>query len=244
MLAFPVGGSRLTRDCRTALAALEKTIDARPDSSLRESLNRAVLLAALGRRRDALDAATRALGRAPQSSRAYLIRARVSSFAGNRAGARGDVERGLRLEPNDPGLLEMRGIVQAASGDAEGAIRSYNDAMYWGAFDRIHLHKAAALEALGEDLAALREWTLALRRDPELPQAYLGRARVAIRLKKWDLAMADLEQGASWAQSDPPTELAIAATYLLCLPSEPDRFGRWLALAGRTVRDFHGMYSR
>ena len=73
--------------------------------------------------------------------------------------------------------------------------------------------------------------------DPELPEAYLGRARLAIRLKDWELALADLEQAAAWAQSDPYTELAIAAAYLKCLPSHPNHFGRWLALAGRTIQD-------
>ena len=107
-----------------------------------------------------------------------------------------------------------------------------------GAFDRIHLHKAAALEGLGQDLAALGEWTLAMRRDPELPEAYLGQARLAIRLKFWDLALADLEQAAAWAPSDPPTELAITAAYLKCLPSQPNRLARWLALASRTYGDF------
>ena len=100
------------------------------------------------------------------------------------------------------------------------------------------------LEALGQNLAASREWTLALRRDPELPQAYLGRARLAIRLKNWDLALADLEQAASWAQSDPPTELAITAAYMLCLPSQPDRFSRWLGLAGRTIGDWKATMAR
>ncbi len=244
VLAFPVGGTRLTADVRAAVLALEQTIEARPDSSLRESLNRAVLLAAVGRRREAIDAATRALRSSPQSPRACLIRARVCFFAGYRNRASADVERGLQLEPNDSGLLEMRGILQAASGDPQHALESYNDALYWGAFDRVHLHKAAALESLGQELPALREWTLALRRDPELAQAYLGRARLAIRLKKWDLALADLEQGASWAGSDPPTELAFTAAYLLCLPNAPGRIGRWLALAGRTARDFQATFSR
>jgi eukaryotic-like serine/threonine-protein kinase len=242
--AFPVGGSRLTADLRAAALALEKMIEARPHASLRESLNRAVLVASLGQRREAIAAATRSLDSAPQSARAFLIRARVSFFAGHRGRASDDVEHGLQLEPNDAGLLELRGMLHAAAGDPEGALKSYNDALYRGAFDRIHIHKAAALEALGEDLAALREWTLALRRDPELPEAFLGRARLAIRLKKWDLALADLEQGASWAQSDPPTELAIAAAYLRCLPGEPSRFGRWLALAGRTMRDFQAAFSQ
>jgi eukaryotic-like serine/threonine-protein kinase len=244
VLAFPLGGRRLIADVQAAARALERAAGSRPDSTLRESLNRAVLLAVLGRRRDAIEASTLALRASPQSPRAYLIRARVNHFLGDHAAARADVEQGLAIQPNDPGLLELRGILLAAARDPHGALESYNQAMRWGAFDRIHLHKAAALEALGQNLAASREWTLALRRDPELPQAYLGRARLAIRLKNWDLALADLEQAASWAQSDPPTELAITAAYLLCLPSEPDRFSRWLALAGRTMRDWRATFSK
>ena len=63
-----------------------------------------------------------------------------------------------------------------------------------GAIDRIHLHKAAALMALGRTEKAVQEWSLALRRDPELPEAYLGRARAHLSLSRWDLALADLEQ--------------------------------------------------
>ena len=59
----------------------------------------------------------------------------------------------------------------------------------------------------GRDTVALREWSLAIRSDPELPEAYLGRARLAIRLKDWDLALADLEQAAAWAQADPAPSL-------------------------------------
>ncbi len=244
VLLLPLGGRRLSADLDSAVAALEKTIHARPETMLRGSLNQAVLLAALGRRGEALEAAARALRASPQSPRAYLIRARVNYFSGNLARAAEDVERGLLVQPNDPGLLELRGNLQAASGELKAAIESYNQAAHWGAFDRIHVYKAAALGALGRDVDALREWTLALRRDPELPQAYLGQARLAIRLKIWDLALADLELASAWAQSDPPTELAIAAAYLQCLPSEPDRFPRWLAMAGRTLRDFHATLFR
>jgi tetratricopeptide (TPR) repeat protein len=165
----------------------------------------------------------------------------VNYFSGDRAAASADAELGLRIQPNDPGLLELRGLLEAASGDLLGAIDSFNLAEHWGAFDRIHLEKAVALESVGQDLAALREWTLALRGDPELPEGYLGRARLAIRLKKWDLALADLEQASTWAESDPLTELAIVASYLRCLPSAPDRLPRWLALAARTLGDFRAL---
>ena len=48
---------------------VEKTVQARPDSTLRDSLNRAVLLAVLGRKRAAIDACTQALRASPQSPR-------------------------------------------------------------------------------------------------------------------------------------------------------------------------------
>ncbi len=243
VLLFPVGGRRLTQDLRGAADTLKVAAEGRRGSTVRAFLNRAVILAALGRRAEAEAAATNALAASPQSPRAYLIRARILAFAGDRARARQDVERGLSVLPNDPGLLEVRGILQAAAGDPRGALQSFDQAALWGASDRIHLHKAAALLAIGDTSGSLREWSLALRRDPELPQAYLGRARLAIQLGRWDLALADLEQAASWALSDPPTEVAIAAAYLRCLPTYPDRLPRWLALATRTIRDIHGSLS-
>ena len=79
------------------------------------------------------------------------------------------------------------------------------------------------------------EWSLALRRDPELPEAFLGRARAHIQLHEWDLALADLEQAASWAHSDPRIEVAVAASYFRCLGERPNRISRFLTLTRRTV---------
>ena len=103
--------------------------------------------------------------------------------------------------------------------------------------DGIHLRKAAALVAVGEYHEAVVEWSTALRRDPELPEAFLGRARTHIRLGHADLAVADLEQAASWAHSDPRMEVAIVSAYLRCLVERPDRFPRFLNLASRAARD-------
>ena len=237
---FPVGGPRLALDLKAAALSLGTSAQAHPDRAVRDYLNQAIILASLYRSREAQEAATRALSASPQSPRAYLIRARVRYFGGDRPGASQDVERGLQVAPNDPGLLELRGVLQAANGDTRGALESFDQAAHWGALDRIHMHTAEALEALGRDMAALREWSLALRNDPDLPAAYLGRARLAIRLKDWELALADLEQAAAWAQFDPPTELAIAAAYLKCLPTHPNRLARWAVLAARTIRDVRG----
>jgi serine/threonine protein kinase/tetratricopeptide (TPR) repeat protein len=244
VMVLPVGGNRLTLDLRAAALMLGGTVKSHPDKAVRAALNQAVICSALREHARALDAATFALEASPQSARAYLIRARVRYFAGDRARAMFDVDRGLQIQPNEPGLIELRGALQAAAGDARGALESYNQALHWGALGRIHVYKAAAFEALGRDTVALREWSLALRSDPELPEGYLGRARLAVRLKDWDLALADLEQAAAWAQGDPQTELAITAAYLRCLVTHPNRFGRWLVLAGRTIHDFRGSLFR
>ena len=129
-------------------------------------------------------------------------------------------------------------MLSAASGDHRGALETFDRALAWGALDRIHLHKASAMVALGKFEAALQEWSLALRRDPELPEAYLGRARAHVKLRQWDMALADLEQAATWARSDPRIEIGIVSAYFQCLKDRPDRLRRFLTLAVQTARDW------
>jgi serine/threonine protein kinase/lipoprotein NlpI len=234
---LPVGGERLKSDLRAAARGLEAMIRAAPEQTYRASLTQAVILAALRQPKVAAAAATRALEVSPYSPRAYLIRARVSAFGGNLHQAWADVERGLSIQFNEPGLLELRGSLRAAAGDFRAALDDYDQAAVRGAYDRIHLLKASALAALGRDEAAVQEWSLALRRDPELPKAYLGRAQAQMSLRRWELALADLEQAASWAHGDPWTEFGIVMAYLKCLPHRPDRLPRWLSLTERTIRD-------
>ncbi len=238
---LPVGGRRLSSDLRATADGLDRLVRSRPEETYRASLSRAVILAALDEREAAVAAATRALELSPYSARAYLIRGRVLAFLGDRRGAWNDVERGLSIEFNEPRLLELRGVLRAAAGDPQGAIDDYKRAIGSGAFDRIHLHIAPALAALGHVESAIREWSIALRRDPELPEAYLGRARAQMALHRWDLALADLEQAASWANSDPRIELGIVLAYFQCLSTRLDRLPRWLALARRTARDLWGI---
>jgi len=237
---LPVGGRRLKLDLRAAADGLDRLARSDHQQAYRASLSRAVILAALGEHGAADAAATRALDISPYSPRSYLIRGRVRAKGGNRQGARDDVERGLSIQFNEPGLLELRGVLRAAAGEPGRALKDYHQAQVSGAFERIHLYKALALVALGRGDAAVAEWSLALRRDPELPEAYLGRARAQMGLARWDLALADLEQAASWANADPGIELGIVVAYFRCLTSRPDRLPRWRALAHRTASDLWG----
>ena len=237
---LPLGGRPLTADLRAAAYGLDQLALARRDETFRASLTLAVILAAQGRHQTALAAATRALQVSPYSTRAYLIRARVRAFGGDNHGARADIAKGLSIQFNEPGLLELKGVLRAQAGDYRGALEDFNTASVWGAQDRIHLHKASALVALNRVEAAVQEWSLALRRDPELPQAYLGRARAHLQLQQWDMALADLEQAASWAHSDPRIELGIVSAYFQCLGKRTDRLPRFLALAFRAATDLWG----
>jgi eukaryotic-like serine/threonine-protein kinase len=237
---LPLGGRRLVADLRVAADGLDRLARTKPDETFRASLTLAVILASQNRHDAAVEAATRALQVSRYAPRGYLIRARVRVFGGDDEGARADIERGLAIQFNEPGLLELRGVLKAKAGDPRGALDDLNTSMFYGALDRVHLHKAAALVALGRDGQAVHEWSLALRRDPELPEAYLGRARAHIRLRKWDMALADLEQAASWAHSDPRVELGIVSAYFQCLGEHPDRLPRCLALALRATSDLWG----
>jgi eukaryotic-like serine/threonine-protein kinase len=240
MALLPLGGRRLDADLRTAVAGLERLARTNRDETFRASLTLAVILAAQGRHDLAVAAANRALLVSPSAPRGYLIRARVCAFSGNYQKAREDIDRGLAIQHNEPGLLELRGVLRARAGDHKGALEDYNLALNYGAVDRVHLRRAASLVALGLDSAAVQEWSLALRRDPELPEAFLGRARSHINLRHWDMALADLEQAASWAHSDPRVELGIMWSYFQCLEERPDRRSRFRDLAWRAASDLWG----
>jgi tetratricopeptide (TPR) repeat protein len=233
----------LKTDLRVAAHGLARLTGGRDATAYRAGLTRAVILSALGNHQEAVATATRALALSPFSSEAYLVRARVRLFGGDHDGAAWDVERGLAVQPQQTSLIELHGILRLAAGDARGALGDFNKAITGGALDGIHAHKAAALLALGECEAAVSEWSLALRRDPELPQAFLGRARAYLQIRVWDLALADLEQAASWARSDPRLEIGILVAYLRCLPHRFDRLPRFLTLARRTARDLWGSLS-
>ncbi len=237
LVLLPLGGRRLKADFHAAAYGLDQLAPSRPDETFRASLTLAVILAAQGQTATAIAAATRAIDVSPYAPRGYLIRARVRAFAGDDDGARADIAKGLSIQFNEPGLLELKGILRAKAGDYQGALEQLDIASASGAQDRIHLHKAAALDALGRPEASIQEWSLALRRDPELPEAYLGRARAHVKLRQWELALADLEQAAAWAHSDPRIELEIALTYFQCLAKHVDRLPRVLTLAHRAATD-------
>jgi serine/threonine protein kinase/Tfp pilus assembly protein PilF len=231
---LPGGEASLDAD----LGEVDKRLDAmtRADRGVgtpsRIHRTRAVILAALGEPA-ALEEASRAVALAPESPDAYLVRARIRRKSGDRRAALADVESALALVPGDPRLLELRGMLKTETGSPGAALVDLDRAILRGAPTTAHASRATALMALGQDEAALREWSLALDADPEDPEAYLGRARALTQLRRPDRALVDLEQAADWAAHNRILLPRITAAYALCLGSRPDRFPRWLRLARR-----------
>ncbi len=231
---LPDGGPSLWADLREADRRLRSLIGGSRDVAARSRVHRtrAVLLSA--RNDPSAEAeATRAIELAPESADAYLVRARVRRRTGDRRAALADVESALALVPGDPRLLELRGVLKTESGNPQGALIDLDRAILRGAPGTVHLPRALALMALGQDEAAVRDWSLALDEDSENPEAYLGRARAFIRLRLHDRALVDLEQAVVWAADHPRLLPRITAAYALCLGSRPDRFPRWLGLVRR-----------
>ncbi|WP_165074529.1 serine/threonine-protein kinase [Paludisphaera rhizosphaerae] len=235
---FPVGGPRLRADLVTAERRIAALAAARPDVAHRLRLTRSVILATLGRHRQARAAVAEALADSSQNSaEAHLIAARVSSWAGDDREAQRQVRLGLKLAPDNPGLLELRGVLKLGGPAPESALDDLDLAVSRSDDVYARIHRARALRRLGRTQDAAREWTLVLRRDRERADAYLGRALCFIELSPplIEPALADLEQAAAWSDEDPATDLGVLIAYARCLTARPDRLPRWLELARRTT---------
>ncbi|MGC8643518.1 MAG: protein kinase domain-containing protein, partial [Isosphaeraceae bacterium] len=244
VLLLPIGGAWLKKDLRAAAQELEKRSCGSNCACYRAALNLAVIYSALGDQRAAKKAADRALAITALSPEVRLIRARVFRRAGDQRRALREVELGQQLQPNGPGFLELRGVLLTEQGHPKEGLIYLDRAITRAPNHFAHVHKATALVALGRIEEAIYEWTIALKRDPELPQAYLGRAQCYVRLLIWDRALADLEQAAAWSYGDLHLQMGIMFTYATCLDERPDHFKRWLLLLERMARQGWDMLTR
>lgn len=234
---LPGADRRLRDDLRKAAAWLEEFARHENVRSAPALRTRAVLLSWLGDR-SALAEAQRAFALAPDSADSALVIARIRRRAGDLRGALTDVEKGLAVSSNSPRLLELRGLLAAEIGHPADALKDLDLAVLRGARATCRAARAQALLDIGQAQQALEAWTSALGYDPEDPRAYLGRARTLMRLKRWDSALADLENATVWSQADPRLLARTTLIYAACLPARPSRLPRVLALARQSLGEF------
>ena len=102
---MPVGGDWLEADLRSAAGGLAGVAHDRPPAAYRAILNRVVILAALGHNVAAVTVADRVLEMSPFSPQVRFIRRTVHHHAGHGDQAMREIEQGLALQPDEPGLL-------------------------------------------------------------------------------------------------------------------------------------------
>lgn len=176
LLLLPAAGASLTADLRVAVAELARRAPEPAPMAYRAFLNRAVILSALNDHREAIAASDSAVAIAPLSTESHLIRARVLHRAGKAKHALEEIDLGLQLKSDHPGLLELRGVILSEAGEAAKGQTSLDEAISLSPNHFAYLHKATTLLATNHFEEAVYQCTLALKRDPELPQAYLNRA--------------------------------------------------------------------
>ncbi len=226
---WPEAGNALRADLRRAadrLATLLATGGHRPDVRR----DRAVLLAALGDPGAALLEADRLVGDSPRSAEARLIRARISRRAGQLGAALADIAEGLALEPDDPPLSELRGLIRVDQGDFAGGCADLTVASARGAASARGPALALALGKLGRLAEAAELWSQLAEADPTDVRAHLGLAIAWRHLRQWDRSLASLEAAAALVEPRSRLLGRLALAYLACLPARPDRLPRVVTL--------------
>jgi serine/threonine protein kinase/Tfp pilus assembly protein PilF len=227
---LPLPGPSLSRDLRGAAERLAR-LTATPGPNQAAMLRaRAVLLAALGDPM-AQALADSALAIAPESIESVLVQAQIRRRFGNRPGALAAVEQGLLRTPGSARLLELRGILRTELGQPLPALIDFETAILRGAPGTVRAARARALLARGQLEEAHRAWTQALKFDSDDPRAFLGRAWTLVLLRRWDEALADLENAAESSDGRAALLARTALIYAACLPARPNRTARAVTLA-------------
>ncbi|WZO99198.1 protein kinase [Isosphaeraceae bacterium EP7] len=237
LILMPLAGPELKADLRRAAERLAQRAYGKgdPADDLWARLSSALILSTLGDHAAAEADASKALSEAPLNARASLVRARVRRRAGRLDAAMADVDQALLCEPDDPRLLEFRGLVLLELGQPAAAKIELDRALSRGAERTVHAVRARVFDALGRRDESVAEWEQALIYDPEDPRNYLGRARAWLSLGRNDQALIDLEGAAAWSSDHPSLILPITWTYARCLPDRPLRLHRFLRLVRRSL---------
>ncbi len=229
---LPAGGATLEADLKRCIESLRGQVaQGAPDACLVSGL----FLAALERHPEALDAANRGVSAAPRSVRALLVRARVRQAGGDPAGAAQDLELALALEPGEPRVLWLRGLLHREAGELIAAKADLEDASRQVTSSTLQCDLAETLLSLGEGRRAIDAYTRGYELDPEDPEVYLGRGSALLKLHQPDMAIVDLERAVEWSGDQPDLLLRITKAYSACLQCRPDRTSRVLQIAWRAV---------
>jgi len=209
----------LLGDCYAQLGQDEKVVailrpaeTAHPDDLGMAWLLGAALIRA-GNRREGLERVER-VAKAGNNAEAYLLSGQTALKMNEFERARDDADATLRLNPQLPGALTLRGMVLPYLGDDEGAIAALKKALEANADDfDAHLSLGAVLHTQRRLDEAAQHLQRALELKPDSNLARYEMARLERTEGKLEAAMADFEKVVQSDPAWPQPHIELSAIY-------------------------------
>jgi Flp pilus assembly protein TadD len=177
-----------------------------------------------GQRRDGLELVEQ-VAKLGNSAEAYLLAGRTALKMNQFERARDDSDGALRLSPQLPGALTLRGMVLPYLGDNAGAIAALHQAIQADPKDfDAHLNLGAVLHTERDLEPARQHLESALALQPESPMARYEMARLERTEGKLDAAVKDFEKVIHDQPAWPQPHLELSVLYFrLNRPQDGER---------------------
>ena len=207
-----------------AETSIRRALQLAPGESTAE-FRLAFLLAARGRREEAIDVARRTLETDPRRPGAYLLLARYLSMPGRLEEAKAAVEKGIELEPQAASLHEQLAIIEILRGDPTAALIAARQEPAGSSWRNAAL--ALALQAGGDRRAADLALKTLIAADADVAPYQI--AEVYALRNDPDKAFEWLDR--AWDSRDPGISLLLFDPFLLHYKDDP-RFAAFCRKAG------------
>lgn len=169
----------------------------------------------LGQLEDASVDFSRIIKADPNNATAYANRGATYGQLGENALALADLKRAKALKPKDSGIEYNLASAEAQSGDLKSALADMNRSVADGPTIYTYRGRAAVESALGDQVAAAKDMTAAIKLDAANPNLLAGRALYYQRLHRFKEALADDDAAIRLAPSLPQFRLMRAETRVL-----------------------------
>lgn len=190
-----LGGILRSRGQNQAASELFRTALGYSPGDVQLLVDQGDLLSAEARPHDALTYYSRAVAADPKYAYPHLQMGRIYAALGDLSGAAHQFEAGLKLAPDDAGLLGEVGILTGRLHHPDEAALYLQHALANG-FDayRGHLNLGIALAQQGELALAIPQWHAAIAANPTAAEPHLDLGLALEKLGQWQASSRELDR--------------------------------------------------